>query len=386
MKKILSLILTVHFAIAAAAFDSPDPDPKIVAEPAVQILGEAEGGVLLRKVDLTIARLQGAPEQLGRQHGRLLGSRVRRTVLRTLYATTLPATVMQKRWFFDSITDAWRRTSPHISRAHIFEMDALARAAEMHPGEIRLAQTFPELFHCSGFALAGPATADGMLYHGRILDYMTNVGLQDNAVVFAITPENGFRWVNVGFAGFIGTVTAMNEKKLVIGEMGGQMPGDWDGKPMSFLLREIMEKCETVEQAVDFLKNTPRTCEFYYVISSGANHDAVGIRATSKELEVIRLGESHPRLNNPAPHTVLMSAGERYDHLAERVHQKHGQFDVISALKLMTRPVAMESCLHAVLFRPDTLELWVSYASTAGAPATTQPYIHLTWDELFNLP
>ena len=78
--------------------------------------------------------------------------------------------------------------------------------------------------------------------------------------------------MSLGYAGFIGTVTAMNEKGLAIGEMGGRGEGDWDGMPMSFLLRDVMERADTVEEALAILRAAPRTCEYYYVLSdrSGA--------------------------------------------------------------------------------------------------------------------
>jgi hypothetical protein len=368
------------------AKDSPDPEPRVLDQDGLVLLRQARGGELLEKGGLRIARLNGSPESLGHQHGALLKKETRAMVRRILYGAAIPATVARRQWFFGSLTDAWQRTSPHIAPHHIVEMDALAQSSGLHPGEIRLTQTFPELFHCSGFALFGEATADGAMLHGRILDYMTNAGLQQRAVVFAITPEDGYRWVNVGFAGFLGTVTAMNEHGLAVGEMGGASPGDWDGKPMSFLLREMMETCKTVDEAVAFLERTPRTCEFYYVISSGPDRQAVGIRATPEAVEVVRPGEAHRLLPRPAPDTVLMSAGDRYEHLAARVQSGYGTIDPMAGLGLMTRPVAMDSCLHAVLFRPESRELWIANASPDGQPATTQPYVHLTWEELFPLP
>ena len=84
----------------------------------------------------------------------------------------------------------------------------------MHPQEGRLANFFPELFHCSGFSLMGKAVADGHIYHGRVLDYMRGVGLEQNAVVIVHQPDIGHAWVNVSYAGFVGSVTAMNDKGI----------------------------------------------------------------------------------------------------------------------------------------------------------------------------
>ena len=63
------------------------------------------------------------------------------------------------------------------------------------------------------------------MYHGRILDYLRGVGLEQNAVVMVHQPDQGNAWVNVSYAGFVGSVTAMNEKHIAIGEMGGRGEG-----------------------------------------------------------------------------------------------------------------------------------------------------------------
>ena len=57
-------------------------------------------------------------------------------------------------------------------------------------------------------------------------------------------PAGHNAWVSLGYAGIIGTVTAMNDKGVAIGEKGegNAGEGDWDGMPMTFLLRDIMER------------------------------------------------------------------------------------------------------------------------------------------------
>jgi hypothetical protein len=59
-----------------------------------------------------------------------------------------------------------------------------------------------------------------------------------------------------------------------------------------------------------------------------------------------------------------MSAGDRYEKLAERVQAAHGRIDDEGARRLMDRPVAMNSNIHSVLFAPDTLDFWVANADS----------------------
>ena len=160
-----------------------------------------------------------------------------------------------------------RRTLPHIPPRFLEECDALSQAAGVSQRDGRYANLFPERFHCSGVALRGKATAGGRVLHARVLDYMTEIGLQDAAVVQVFMPEGRYKWMSLGYAGFIGTVTAMNEKGLAVGEMGGRGEGQWDGMPMSLLLRDVMERAANVDEALAMLRAAPRTCEYYYVLS-----------------------------------------------------------------------------------------------------------------------
>ena len=336
-----------------------------------------EGGGRLEDHDGTrVLFLKGSPAEMGRQHGLLLRNEVRHAMNRILYGVGVGSSFDRGNWFFGEIEAAQARVEPFCDSRYLEEMDAIAAAVGAHRQEARLANFFPELFHCSGFSIFGRATKGGRMYHGRILDYMKGIGLEQNAVVIVHQPDDRrHAWVNVSYAGFVGSVTAMNEKHISIGEMGGGGYGMWDGKPMAQLVREVMEKADTLDEAVEIMRKGPRTCEYYYVISDGRTRDAVGIAATPDTFEVVKPGESHPRLPHAVPDAVLLSADERYEELARRVKANHGNFDAESAIALMTRPVCMTSNIHSVLFAPDTLEFWVANADATN-PASHARFTH----------
>ena len=316
--------------------------------------------------------LKGTPEEMGAQHGTLMRNDVRHLVDRMLYGVGVGSSFAKGKWFFGEIEQAQARLQPFVSERHLREMDALAAASGVRVEEARLANFFPELFHCSGFALSGDATVGGRMYHGRVLDYMKGVGLEQNACVIVMQADRGHAWVNLGYAGFLGTVTAMNEKHIAIGEMGGRGEGNWDGKPMAQLMREVMEQASTLEEAVEIMRKGPRTCEYYYVISDGKSKRSVGIAATSTSFETIWPGDAHPKLPHAIKDTVLMSAGDRYETLAARVRQGYGKFNEASARDLMTRPVCMNSNIQSVLFAPDTLDFWVANADSKNVASHTR--------------
>lgn len=370
-----------------------DTVPDLINKPRVKPLGAASGkrelvatqgaGRLERHDDTLVLFLKGTPEQMGAQHGALLRTQVHDVVNRLLYGVGVGSSLAKGEWFFGTIERCQQRIARFVDPRHLREMDALAQAAGLDAEEVRLANFFPELFHCSGFALHGSATRDGHLYHGRILDYMVGVGLERNAVVIVSQPDEAHAWVNVSYAGFTGSVTAMNDAKISIGEMGGRGEGHWDGKPMAQLVREVMEKADSLDEAVEIMRNSPRTCEYYYVIADGETMQSVGIKATPDLFEVVHPGEVHAQLPTPVPDAVLLSAGDRYKELVRRVKQGHGKFDMESARALMTRPVCMKSNIHSVLFQTDTLDFWVANADSEH-PAAHARYTHYNLAALLN--
>lgn len=328
-----------------------------------------------------VVLLKGSPEEVGRAHGELLRAEAGRCIDSVLYTFGTAQTIRTGRWFRNDLDAAYKRLAPHIPERHKRETRAMAAALDLDPELVEALNVFPELFHCSGFAVFGSATADGKLYHGRVLDYMTTIGLQDSATTFIVKVDGQIPFANVGYAGFIGSVSGMNTEAISLGEMGGRGEGQWDGIPMATLMRRALEECSTLDEVMDLWKNSPRTCEYYYVFADGKTNRAVGVSALPDSIEFIHPGQTHARLGEGIADAVVLSAGSRLEKLRERVTQKHGQIDAEVGMWLMSRPVAMESNLHNVLFIPADGILYVANADHKH-PAAERPYVKLNLKEL----
>lgn len=337
-------------------------------------------GMLCRTQGKLILMVSGTPEQMGTAHGTLVRPMVQKIAERAVYMIGGADTLRSGDWFFNTLADIERRTQPHIPLRFLDECDAMAKAAGVSQRDGRYANLFPERFHCSGVALRGKATVGGRVLHARVLDYMRDIGFQDMATVTVFMPDEGNTWMSLGYAGLVGTVTAMNEKGLAIGEIGGRGEGDWDGVPMTFLLRDIMERAATVDEALAILHATPRTCEYHYVLSDRSGN----IRAThcdTKQVTEFRAGQQHPLLPKVPDDVVLISGGDRAKLLSQRIQENYGQIDVPKLIEIIKRPVAMESNLHDAIFAPETLEMWFADAGKHTA-ACDEPYAHLNLREL----
>jgi len=357
--------------------------------PVQEALGETIArcgrGWLERVEGRLVLHVKGSPYEMGYQHGALLKEHVRSNLNYLLHVKGDTALVqlgplkLKPAAAVRMIVGIQER---YVPKKYLKELEGLARGAGLLVSDVRAANFIPELFHCSGFALMNSATADGTLYHGRVLDYAVDWRLQEHAVTLVAEPDRGTPFVNVTFAGFIGSVTGMNAAHVSIGEMGGRGLGHWNGAPMAFLMREALETAGDLDAAVRVFRDNPRTCQYFFVIADGKSNRAAGMEASWNRFELIRPGQAHPLLPDPVPDCVILSAGERYKELVRRVKAGFGGFTAEKALRLMDRPVAMKSNLHDVLFEPKTTRFWVAVAGKNGEPAATQPYARFQLSEL----
>jgi len=361
------LVGTSHVSDMLPAIVAPEAPRKLIAE---------SGPAYLEQIGNTrVLHLKGSYRDMGFQHGALLKDEI-------LVGAKLIQTVGAVTWeknFKTSSREAWQRTSPFIPQKFKDEIAGMAEATGLAIEDVQDFTIFPELFHCSGFAVWGKATSDGSLLHGRVLDYMREVGLDRWALIIIQEPEGANAFVNVGYSGTIGSVTGMNTNHIGIGEMGGGGAEKWDGMPMTLLVRECLETGNTIDDVMGIMSSTPRTCEYYYVLSDskadGGRGSAVGVAAWPDRIQFISPNEFHELLPRPLEDAVMLSAGDRYQCLVNRVERMYGKIDVQIALDIMARGVAMSSNMHDALFKPATLELWVAN-STLKDPACNLPYTH----------
>jgi isopenicillin-N N-acyltransferase like protein len=337
------------------------------------------GPGFLEEVDgYRVLHVKGEPYEIGYQQGALLRDDIRENV-RFLFEVKAKeiklefggVKLLDPKRVIKGIVAQQRK---YVPERFFDEMRGIADGSGVDVEDIVIANFIPELFHCSGFAISGSATKDGTLYHGRILDYGCDWRLQEHAVLTVALPRGKIPFVNVTYAGFIGSVTGMNAERVSIGEMGGRGMGHWDGVPMGFLVRMVLEEADTLGRGISIFHDNPRTCEYYFVIADGETGKAVGLEASWNAFGVVEMGESHPKLPHALKDAVVLSAGDRYKELIRRVENGLGTFDAESARHLMDRPVAMKSNLHSVLFETTTTRFWVANASKDGKPASEQPY------------
>src|SRR5271165_6347513 len=224
------------------------------------------GAGFLEDVDgYRVLHLKGTAYEMGYQQGALLRDDIRENVHylfdvkgKEIEVELAGVKLLDPKRVIRGIASQQRKFVPE---RFFDEMRGIADGAGLDVQDVVVANFIPELFHCSGFALSGSATKDGTLYHGRILDYGCDWRLQEHAILTIAEPDGKIPFVNVTYAGFIGSVTGMNARHISIGEMGGRGLGHWEGVPMALLVRMALEESKDLDSAVAMFRDHTRTCE-----------------------------------------------------------------------------------------------------------------------------
>jgi len=357
---------------------------------------QTEGmGSLEQKGNQLILHLEGSPYEMGFQHGKLLKDKVRLNITNYLENNNASEQVSLFKQNIPTLIS-------HIPSYYLEEMRGLAEGAELAFNHVLLLNLFPEMFHCMGLTVKDELTTDGSLYHVRALDYAVGKGLQHTNVLIFCKPENGHSFANISYAGFIGAISGMNDEHLSVGEIGGKGYGKWDGIPMSFLLREILQFSSNLEDAKEKLRRSPRTCEYFYVIADGKINQSIGAYATNSQITFIEPGSSYylsdcadysfqavsslfceddlDRIFFQQPKDSIALIGfsnpERYTILTERLDQSKGLINARVLQEIIKQPVGRKTNLHNVIFHPGSCSFWVSHAGYDDSPAYSEPYQH----------
>lgn len=361
--------------------------------------------------------LKGKPYALGFQHGKKLKEAIAQNVKKLIDDKILNYPEHpQIRSFLDSLPNVIQ----HLPEDYIQEIQGLAEGAEIPYEKILLLNLFPEMFHCSGLTVSGSATKNKELFHVRVLDYSLGMDLQNTAVLMMIEREGKIPFLSVSYAGFIGVVTGMNCHGIAAGEIGGKGYGNYDGMPMSFLLRKILEESQSLADVKEILAKTKRTCEYYYVFSDGKSKESIGVYATSKSLQFIEPGSSyalfdtsfasdaygkaalnqsqiqisphqtlfyrdaqkkeHWGLMHQQPQDCLILTGfthpARYPVLVQRILSCYGEIGIRDLQEIIKNEAGLANNLHTAIFAPSTGDVFVAHAGPKEEPAWNQPYTH----------
>lgn len=141
---------------------------------------------------------------------------------------------------------------------------------------------------CSGFIAYGPATEDGRLIQLRNLDWGDpHMRPQDATVFLAHEPDNGYRYLSIGFVGLIGSVSGINEHGISLTEIGSETADKTRaGMPMPLMLESILANAKNLDEALEIMRKSPGSGGYNFLVGSAKERRGAVVEKTANKTAV----------------------------------------------------------------------------------------------------
>jgi isopenicillin-N N-acyltransferase-like protein len=241
--------------------------------------------------------------------------------------------------------------------------------------------------HCSLFGSWGAASANGHTLQLRALDWNMDGPFRDYPAVTVYHGDeiNNNTFVTVGFVSFIGALTGVNSKMLGISEIGVSYPDAVSfgtqsriGYPFIFLLRDILQFDNSVDDATNRMVNAKRTCDLILAVGDGKEAEVRGYAYSSSELFVQDDINMRPRNDTWHFHLPQMIywgmdwlCPGYSEVLGTQLKKHHGALTGEIAIQDVISVVGSGD-VHIGIYDLTAGDMWVSFASpsntTKGVP------------------
>jgi len=368
--------------------DQPKLDRTVTHVGHVEYIGDEENRI-------TVLYVSGTPYEMGYEQGQLLAAQVRGTIgdvqqgaNKFLPKAMRESKLLTKRDEDEIINEfldrAWHLMAPYAPQEDLDEMQGLADGSGIPLDVIHRMHAIPDTGEtsCSGLVAKGHATSDGHVYQLRILDYGANFNLQRRPLitVYRPTTENANAYVTIGWVGFVGAVSGINDKGVALSEMGfGNPPGETlAGVPMPFLLKNVLRYADTAEEAAAIIRAARRTNSYVYFL--GDKHDNLIGMITSAQHCLAYHANDRDTLKvggNTLPQFRDVVYGGHYENKqAQLVREMQGKLNV-ATIQELARQIAMKSNLQTVIYDLTADKIWVANRRE-NVRAADRPYVEFS--------
>jgi len=339
-------VVLVVFACAAAVFAAechgkPDPNAKENDNPI-----QAGDPVFVKSVKnakqytigtgddiINVVHLWGTPYEMGNAHGTIMKDKAVAfvegvwTYLEKQVEAALNGTFHNlKPWFVRMVAElgmdvaldlTYDATRPYTGVYFEEEIKGMADATGIPEAKIRRIHMIGELTKgdCSMFGAWGNATkSTGHLLQLRALDWDMDGPFRNFPQITVYHPTEGspygHAFANIGWTGWVGSITGISSKKLAISQIGVAYPDDTFGKesrfgiPFTYLLRDILQFDNSLEDTEKRIKAAKRTCDLIMGVGDGNSGEFRGIQYSASvanfmtDTDMMPIADWHPRMNN----------------------------------------------------------------------------------------
>ncbi len=312
-----------------------------------------------------IVEMGGSGDEMGQAHAKQLGEPIRN--LFAAYFGSYFQSATQKNLTMMAAGAFW----PHVSEEHRAEIAALAHALSLDQREVLLGQCFLDLSAmtaCSTVTLPAAAAPDGVARFGRNLDFPSFNVADKQTVVMIFRPQGRYAFASVAWPGMVGVLSGMNEHGLSLANMEvdreRRMPV---AMPYILLYRTVLERCKTVDEAIEFLKTTPRQTANNLMLMDASGDRAV-VEITPQSVTVRRAPASAALIStNHHRGTDLDTGGrcDRYDYLHDTSAKEFGHVTRAGVESMLGKVAQGKMTLQSMVFEPSDRVIYLAVGKNA---------------------
>ena len=369
---------------------------------------------------LNVIHLYGEPYDWGLAHGLLMKKelneffpKVIEYVETQLIAKAANHTLLAKlvEIGIDAALDLSYEVTKRYTPSYVMEeIRGLSKGCGVSENVIRRVMWIGELTRgsCSMFGAWGNATKsrDGKLLQLRALDWDVDGPFRNYPAVVVYHPKNesyGHPWANVGFIGWTASITGMSAAGLSVSEIGVSFPDISFGKetylepgvPFGFLIRDLLQYDRSLDDAINRITNSRRTCDLLLGVGDGnANafrgfQYAPSIANVFDDQNLMPLEEWHPRIDSVVYWGMDWICPNDNQMLSDQLKKYYGNITALNTIRYIL-PYVQTGDLHIAIYDHANRYMYVANAAseneTGELEAYRRTFLRFDLDELFSEP
>ncbi|XP_072044139.1 protein dcd1A-like [Amphiura filiformis] len=408
------LVLLALAVVATVCSGKPDPNAKPNENPiqtaAPVFVKQAANGKLYTAGQgddkFYLLHVWGTPYEMGFAHGTLLKEEATDLLdsvwqyLEDQVIEAINGTVKIFRpWFLEDVSNFGLdvaldleilATEKYSGKYFLEEIKGLGTAAGVDYRKIQRIHMLGELTKgdCSMFGAWNSAVPKpGTILQLRALDWNVDGPFKNHPQVTVYHPNsgNGRAFANLGWSGWIGSITGMNDRQMAISEIGVSYPDDSFGSesrfgiPFTYILRDVLQFDNTLDDAVNRMANAHRTCNLILGVGDGKLGTFRGVQysyAVSNFFDDKNLRPDatwHPKIPDVVYWGMDWLDADYSSVLARQLTKYHGNITAENTIRDITA-IVQTGDLHIAIYDLNMNYMYVANAKKASAKGAIYAY------------
>jgi len=346
---------------------------------------------------LDLIHVWGSPYDWGFAHGSLLKEKVNRFL--TEAYTYMEEQVVAKAanntilaWIAKVGLDAALDLSFDVTKKYtpayaMEEIAGMAAALGVEAAFVRRIMWIGELTRgsCSMFGAWGNATASrgGKLLQLRALDWDVDGPFKNYPAVVVYHPSNasdGHAFANVGFTGWVASITGMSSQQLAVSEIGVSYPDEsfgnstvlTPGYPFGYLIRDILQFDGSLDDAINRVTGAKRTANLILGVGDGKANDGEGAFAGFQysphvanvfdDTNLLPVAPWHPRIEHVVYWGMDWICPNDNKMLSDQLAALHGDITAENTIKHIV-PYVQTGDVHIAVYDHYNMLMYVANAA-----------------------